>query len=106
MIHIKGKGRSIFHISSKEYLVNMIKAKQIKYNSNFLIKHWSFMMIGIIHIKKFNNVIQILYYILYYTFMKKTNIQLQSQIRELTILLLYQIHKSQVYLFYVVSKKL
>ena len=50
------------------------------------------MMTGIKLIKKFNNVIQILYYIFILLLYEKTNIQLQSQIQELTISLLYQIH--------------
>ena len=43
------------------------------------------MMIGIKRIILFNNIIQFLYYIFILLLHEKTNIQLQSQIRELTI---------------------
>ena len=43
------------------------------------------MMNGIKHTKKFNNVIQILYYIFILLLREKTNIQLLSQIQEQTI---------------------
>ena len=44
------------------------------------------MIIGIKHMNLFNNIIQLLYYIVIILLLcEKTNIQLQSQIRELMI---------------------
>ena len=81
--------KRVFNISYviKRALRNMIKYKQVKYKNDKLQhnlsqkKYYSFMM----SIKKLNNFIQNLYKILYYTFMKKNNTKLQSQIQELMI---------------------
>ena len=63
------------------------------------------MIIGIKLSKQFNNIIQFCIILAILLLHEKTNMQHQSQIQDNMIGLLYQKRKSQVFLFYIVSKK-